>query len=291
MVVNVIKMLTDRGKRLDLHHYEALIHAHTLHQDVRKALNVLCIMGRAGLTPDSSSTRSIYQVLRDSSAATDLALSMLQELRQQYDVPIAAFNVVLEATAAHHGFKKAQDLYRGVRRVSVGGPDRATYHVLLSSCTKRRSMNYVLDEMEGFSIHPDRTTYDHLVRICAMQTDVEPAFAYLEKMEANRWWLSRASALALIRQLIQAEDSRVRGIIETCRKRRMAIEPDIRRLFQKIYQSKLKKEANKANKVKADVTAPALASAADPGSDEPLPLVVALPEPPAKERPAESMSG
>ncbi|RYP44600.1 hypothetical protein DL768_008949 [Monosporascus sp. mg162] len=244
LVTSVMRLLTERGRRLDLHHYEALIDAHTLHHEVRKAFTVLCIMRRAGLAPDSSSTRSIYRMLRESPSATDEALSVLQELRQQYQVPIAAFNVVLEATVLHYGFKRAFDLYRAVRRICADdGPDLRTFHVLLRRCALRKSMNFLLDEMQTFGVRPDREAYDQLIRICALQDDYEPAFKYLERITQSSVgetaaagsgsWMSRASALALARRCVQAQDARVRLIMDECRRRGMSIDADVRKLVER----------------------------------------------------------
>ena len=268
LVTSVMKMFTDRGKRLEMHHYEALIHAYTLHHDVRKALNVLCVTGRAGLSPDSSSTRSIYRLLKGSAAAKDEALGVLQKLSAQYPVPIAAFNVVLEATLAHSGFQAGMDLYRGVRNVCTAGPDLNTYHVLLRECTKRKAMRFLLYEIEALGIRPDPATYDHAVRICTLEPDYERAFWYLKKMtragEASaaaaveggapgsdpaadhqrrrRWWMSRTTALALIRRCVHAEDPRVVPLVEGCRERDMDVDEDVRRLVRKARLEKTTKE-------------------------------------------------
>ncbi|RYO85745.1 hypothetical protein DL766_008997 [Monosporascus sp. MC13-8B] len=252
LVTSVMRLLTDRGRRLDLHHYEALIDAHTLHHEVRKAFTVLCIMRRAGLAPDSSSTRPIYRMLRESPSATDEALSVLQELRQQYQVPIAAFNVVLEATVLHYGFKRAFDLYRAVRRICADdGPDLRTFHILLRRCVLRKSMNFLLDELQTFGVRPDREAYDQLIRICALQDDYEPAFKYLERMTrpssgsvgettaaGSGWWMSRASALALARRCVHAQDVRVRLIMDECRRRGMSIDADVRWLVERAQKER-----------------------------------------------------
>ena len=252
LVTSVMKMFTDRGKRLDMHHYEALIDAHVLHQDLRKAFNVLCVIGRAGLTPDASSTRSIYRLLKSSEAATDEALGVLRELRALYDdVPIAAFNVVLEATVvAHGGFQRGMDLYRGVRQVCAAGPDLATFHVLLQHCIARKSLRFLLQEMQALDVRPDPLVYDHAIRVFAMQDDYERAFWFLQKMTrageeaaaagappisdpSSDWWMSRPTALALIRRCIVDEDARVKPIIRTCRERGMAIDKDVQRIVRR----------------------------------------------------------
>ncbi|KAI1415876.1 hypothetical protein F5Y13DRAFT_155552 [Hypoxylon sp. FL1857] len=268
LAISAIQMLSNRGRKLDLHHYEALIDIHTQQKDLRKAFAILCIMAKANLRPDLSSTRSISRILRESSSETDHALNILNDLKSHYQVPSAAFNVVLEATEAHYGIKVALDLYRSVRQVCADGPDLETYHVLLQHCTMRKSMNFLFAEMEAFSIEPTQTTYDHLVRISSMQDNYEQAFQFIDKMKTsktaglpNNWWLSRGSALALIRRCIQAEDIRMQELIEECRKRDMSIDTEVQELLNDIQRQKELAEG--------DVSTPTGVSSVEPVSTTP----------------------
>ncbi|KAI1208050.1 uncharacterized protein F4807DRAFT_432998 [Annulohypoxylon truncatum] len=245
LAMSTIQMLSSRSRKLELHHYEALIDIHAQQKDLRKALVVLCIMAKAGARPDLSSTRSIFQVLRKSSSETDNALAILRDLASHYKVPSAAFNVVLEATEVHHVFKVALDLYRNIRQFCVDGPDLETYHVLFSRCTRGRSMNFLLTEMRILEIEPVEETYNHLIRIACLQDNYEQAFQFLEKMKAsktaglpNDWWMSKGSALALIRRCIQARDIRAQELVEGCRKRGMSINKELRQLLDGLQKQK-----------------------------------------------------
>jgi pentatricopeptide repeat protein len=238
LVMSAMQVLSTRGMKLELHHYEALIHVHIQHGDLRKALAVLCIMAKAGLSPDLASTRPIFHMLRDSSTSTDKALKILHELKVQYTIPAAAFNVVLESAATHGGFRIAFDLYRTVRQVCVNGPDLETFDILLRYCTLQKSLNFIVAEMEALSLKPSKAVLDHLIRICSMQDNYEMAFRYLDMMHtrtpaglSETWWLSKDSALALIRRCIQARDPRFEGILEECRRRRLFLENDIKSLM------------------------------------------------------------
>ncbi|OTA93833.1 hypothetical protein M434DRAFT_395215 [Hypoxylon sp. CO27-5] len=251
LAVSAIRILSNRGKKLELHHYEALIDIHTQQKDLRKAFTILCIMAKADLRPDLSSTRSIFQILRESSSETDRALKILNDLKSHHQVPSAAFNVVLEATEVHYGIKAALDLYRSVRQICASGPDLETYHILLSHCTMRKSMNFLFAEMEALSIEPTQTTYNHLIRISCMQDNYEQAFQFLDKMKnaktaglPNDWWMSRNSALALIRRCIQAEDIRVQELIEECRKRDMFIDAEVQEWLDDVQKRKELAETN-----------------------------------------------
>ncbi|TRX96550.1 hypothetical protein FHL15_002452 [Xylaria flabelliformis] len=238
LAMSAIQELSTRGMKLSMHHYEALIHVHMRHDDLQKGLTVLCIMAKAGLSPDLASTRPIFQMLRNSSDSTDKALRILHELKVQYTIPAAAFNVVLESAAGHGGFKVAFDLYRTVRQVCIEGPDHETFEILLRYCTQRKSMSFLVAEMEAFSLRPTKTIFDHLIRICSMQDDYEMAFRFLETMRARTppglagtWWLSRNSALALLRRCIQNQDPRFENLFGECRRQRLLNEDDIKLLM------------------------------------------------------------
>ncbi|KAI1173882.1 hypothetical protein F4777DRAFT_580533 [Nemania sp. FL0916] len=230
--------LSTRGTKLSMHHYEALIHVHVRHGDLRKALTILCIMAKAGLSPDLASTRPIYHMLHDSPTLTEAALRILHALKAEYTVPPAAFNVVLECTAAHGRFTAAFDLYRTIRQVCTHGPDLETFDILFRYCTIRKSMNFLVAEMEAFSLRPNWSILDHLIRISSMQDDYEMAFHYLEMMRTHTpdgspemWWASKSSILALLRRCVQDRDERFENLLAECRRRRLLNENDFKSLL------------------------------------------------------------
>ncbi|KAH8155991.1 hypothetical protein CIB48_g12255 [Xylaria polymorpha] len=151
---------------------------------------------------------------------------------------LAAFNVVLESAAAHGGFVVAFDLYRTIRQVCINGPDHETFDILLQHCTQRKSMNFLVAEMEAFSLKPTKRILDHLIRICSMQDNYKMAFHYLEIMLActppglsETWWITKNSALALLRRCIQNQDPRFENLFKECRRRRLLGEDDIKSLM------------------------------------------------------------
>ncbi|KAI0394015.1 hypothetical protein F5Y17DRAFT_277081 [Xylariaceae sp. FL0594] len=235
LAMSAIQTLSARGAKLELHHYEPLINIYIQHGNLHRAFWVLCIMAKAGLSPDLGSTRPIFAMLRDQPTSMHHALRILHELKHQNPVPAAAFNVLLEATALHEEFRVALDLYRSVRQICRGGPDLDTYDVLLRYCNTPKQMHFLLGEMEALSLKPTRLIYDHLVRICAMQDDYEPAFRYLELMGASTpagapqtWWVGRNTALCLLRTCIQARDPRFESLLAECRRRGLVHDDDIK---------------------------------------------------------------
>lgn len=265
LAVSAIQTLSRRGKKLELHHYEALMDIHVRQKDLARAFTTLCIMAKANLYPDLSSTRSIFRVLRESSSDTNNSIDILNELRLHYQVPPAAFNVVLETILIHRGFQVALDLYRSVRQICAGGPDLETYHVLLAHCTARRSMNFLYEEMKAFSIEPSETAYNHLIRISSMQDNYEQAFYFLDKMRSsetaglsNNWFMNRDSALALLRRCIQEEDMRAHDLIEECRKRDLNIDAEVQQLLDAVQAQKEAAKSNPSNRIRSPPRADAM---------------------------------
>jgi hypothetical protein len=277
MAMDAIRILSTRGRKLGLHHFEPLLEVHAAENNLQRALQTICLMNKAGLQPDLSSTRPIYQKLRVSSSQTDEAVEMLRDLQQHHPVPTAAFNVVLEATLLHHGFKPGLDLYRSIPQFCNGKPDAETYNLLLGRCTLHKSMRFLLAEMEVFSVKPDDTTYNRAILISTLNPNYEPAFRYLEKMSSSEtegkpdgWWMNRATALALIRRCILAEDNRAQDLFAECRRRGLVgIEADVRTLLS---EAQNKRELG-------------LAARTDPG------VKSALVEPSVAQQVLESMSG
>ncbi|KXJ95297.1 hypothetical protein Micbo1qcDRAFT_171689 [Microdochium bolleyi] len=243
LATSAMELLTERGRRLGMHHYEPLIEANLKRGDLEKALTLVCLMGGEGLAVDASSTRAIVLKLQSSKADTDRALRILSELRAKRRVPIAAFNVVLEATISHRGFQAALDLYRSVRQISSDVPDLWTFHILLSQCKKETSLNFIIAEMESFFLKPNRTTYNRLIRITSRQRSYEAAFRYLKKLKElrgpspntatdasgsqNSLWMDRGTALELIKRCIQNHDLRAQALLEESRARGMDLDAEL----------------------------------------------------------------
>lgn len=273
MAMQVIKYLSDRGVKLNMHHFEALLEVQARDNNLQRAFSTMCLMAKAGLQPDRSSTRSIWLQLQNSPEQIDQAFATLHDLKGDHEVPIAAFNVVLEGVLLYRDFKAALDLYRSVHQVCSSGPNLETYHLLLERCTLQRSMRFLLAEMEQFEIEPDEAIYDRAIFISTLASNYEPAFRYLEKMRSsktddrsNDWWISRRTALSLLRRAILAEDSRTQDFIEACKRRETIMDSDIDTLLHAAQQRRTalgKSAASASNNTVAS------AAVVGSGSDQP----------------------
>ncbi|KAK9776652.1 hypothetical protein SCAR479_06697 [Seiridium cardinale] len=227
LAMQVIQKLSSRGVKLGMHHFEALLEMQARDDDVGKAFATICLMAKAGLKPDRSCTRAIFLLLQSSPERLEEAFVVLHDLKEKHKVPVAAFNVILEATLLGRKFKSGLDLYRNIHQFCSSGPDLETFSLLLQHCTLHKSMSFLLAEMEQLSIEPDEAIYDRIIFISTLNPKYEPAFRYLAKMEStktdgqpNDWWISRRTALSLLSRSILAEDARSQKLIDQSQQKR-----------------------------------------------------------------------
>jgi pentatricopeptide repeat protein len=238
LATEVIQLLADRGAKLGVPHYEALVDCYAQSGDFETALQALCIINNSGIQPDKGSTRSIYTALRRSPGLTDDAVAVLFKLRAGHEVPISAFNVVVEAMCSNGETSKAIDLYQQVRQICSAGPNLQTFEPLVCTCTDVRVAMFLKSEMDAFSIRPTQPMFDALVRTFAVDGDLEAAFQCLWDMSKiiqrgsphtnTTPWVSRATAMALIKRCAIEKDSRLWDVLETARQRGMDINDEVR---------------------------------------------------------------
>lgn len=237
LATQVIQHLSTRGVKLGMHHFEALVDCYSQNNDLENALQVLCIMHSAGIQSDEGSTRSIYLALKRSPGLTSVAVDALFSLRSKHEIPISAFNVVIEGLSETGNYDKAMDLYRDVRRFCSSGPDVHTFEPLFKSCTELQTAQFLASEMSAFSIRPSRAIYDQLVYTFALDGDIELAFRYLWEMgriaaaagarKSAESWITKRTAVALLRRCIAIKDDRIGDLLEEAKRRGM----DLRREF------------------------------------------------------------
>jgi len=190
-------------------------------------------MSKAGLEPDSSTTRPIYLHL---SQAPDLPFKAWEVLKSlsndDHVIPAAAANVVIEASIAVGRFEDAVELYKELYTICEGGPDTETFNVILQSASRRRNKDlamFLASEMQALGVKPDLLTYDRLILVCLREDDYEDAFRYLEEMtevgkqreEAGQkgWWMRGGTATAMVRRCVVAGDERAWDILDKMDKR------------------------------------------------------------------------
>lgn len=167
----VIEYLASRGTRLNRHHYEALIDAHAVQENVGRALEVYCIMQAAGVEVTNSSTGSLAFALTREPSLIDQAIQAMSGLQGKHNVPVTVFNCVLNEIVKNvveqpdDMFAKALSLYRRIREFVPDGPNWETFRNLLWKCTRPELAQFFAGEMVHFGIKPNLVITKHMYRI------------------------------------------------------------------------------------------------------------------------------
>ena len=184
-------------------------------------------MSNVGLEPDSSTTRPLYLHISKSAALPPKAWAVLQALHENdHAIPVAAANVVIEASIAVGPFREAVELYKQLHKICESGPNTETFNILFQGLSKsgpKGMAMFLASEMKALGIKADDLTYDRLILICLREDDYEDAFRYLEEMKAigrdkgegsqKGWWMRGGTSSALVRRCIVAGDKRAWDIL------------------------------------------------------------------------------
>ena len=95
LATDVFRVLTKRATTFESHHYELLIEAYIKADDLKTALAIFCIMNNAGMVPTQSATSAISQWLRTTPEGPQMALKVLDEMKENRAIPTEAFNLSL----------------------------------------------------------------------------------------------------------------------------------------------------------------------------------------------------
>ena len=242
LATRVLQYLTSRGTKLGIHHFEALVECYALANDIQNALQTLCIMAKAGIRPDCGSTRAIYQCLKTTDLI-DQAIKILGDLRADNDVPLAAFNVVLEAALHSGDFDKALELYRQVHEICHTGPSLTTFKHLLNGCDDPEIAQFLLSEMDEFKIKRDWIADVRVTKIFTLHGDLATAVRYFcdtTRVTRNEispdnaeWTAKRDAALLLLRRCVKETgfgSDEAKDVIEACHASHLDISPEIQTL-------------------------------------------------------------
>lgn len=241
LATRAIELLAERGVRLGLHHYEALVECYAYNGDLLNALQVLCIMEGADIPPEAASTRSLFLLFRRSPQLLDGVQEMMESLKAAgYKVPIAAVNVILEAVCEEEPtVHKAFDMYRDLLQLCSSGPDLRTFQVLLQKAQAAQTAQELESEMLMYTLKPTRDMYEHFVRCSIVDGDLNTTFKYLAQMElaplarntSRRMWISHPTLVQLLRRCFKEMDPRAWAVVDVARERKIDLEIEIKKLL------------------------------------------------------------
>jgi hypothetical protein len=212
LATDVVRLITKRTSKLDIHHYEALLEAYIGSKDVRSALRILTIMKKAHLEPQEGTIRPIYTYLCSAQHLPSEALRILKALKKAGEpIPIAAVNGILEALIYHGNLDEAVRRYKSLHVLCPGGPNKGTFNTLLQGCSgadKKDLAMFLASEIVATGVRPDALTYDRLILVCIDQDEYEDAFRYLEEMGEMIEDLRPGTWSAIVRKCVANKDPR-----------------------------------------------------------------------------------
>ncbi|KAK0715793.1 hypothetical protein B0H67DRAFT_554246 [Lasiosphaeris hirsuta] len=257
-----IQVLSARGLKLGIHHYEALVETYTRCEDLQNAFQVLCIMASTGIQPEAASTRPLFALLKRSQQLIDSSLDLLANLARTEVVPTAGANVVIEALCAHDNLPKALSVYYGIDAVCIAGPNTHTFEVLLAAATTHDDAAMIFSEAELLSIKPSEAMHESMVRCCARDGSLKEALAHIAKIDqsATSPWLSKRTLTVLIERTFREQDPKAWDLLDEA-KRRYA---DVKWEFEAMLLEMIKADASKMRPPPASEP-----EADEPEADEP----------------------
>lgn len=235
LATQAIQLLSDRLRKLSLHHYEALIDCYVHAGDAPNAVNVLFIMSAAGVPPVTASTRTLYLLLKASPELLEPAVAVLSSPENHGTVPVPALDLVLEILCQRGDVEEAVQVYCDLSSHLLSpGPSARTFELLLERSTTPENTEYLLAEARFYGVSP-AGVYDRLVAKAAAAGEMERCMGLLAWMEAlprvrgyvQQPWLSRRTLLVVLKKLFEKLDPRAWDLVEEAEKRGMNVKDEV----------------------------------------------------------------
>ncbi len=238
LATQAIQILSARRVKLSIHHYEALVDCYVQNRDLENALKVLCIMSSVGIEPIMGSTRPVLKLLKQSPDLLNGSTDILSTLRDTWEIPLAAINVLVEAFALHGDMDRALALYRDMPQLRSSGPDLSTLEVLLAKAKSADVISLLVAETELFSGSISIAMYEQVIDSIAQHGDLDTFFAFLKgkgsprKSSPRSQWLSERTLMSLLGRCFACQDPRGWDLVSEARRRGMDIELKLQGLVE-----------------------------------------------------------
>lgn len=259
LATQAIQLLSDRLRKLSLHHYEALIDCYVHAGDAPNAVNVLFIMSAAGVPPVTASTRTLYLLLKTSPDLLEPAIAVLSAPENHGNIPAPALDLVLEILCGRGDVEEAVQVYRDLSsRLLSPGPSARTFELLLERPTTPESREYLLAEARFYGVSP-AGVYDRLVAKAAAAGEMERCMELLVWMEAlprvrgyvQQPWLSRRTLLAVLKGLFEKLDPRAWDLVEQAEKRGMDVKEEVQGMLPPSEPERKRKSSGRQTSVES----------------------------------------
>ena len=168
LATHVLNILGARGLIFKLYHFEALLEAYVFVGDVPLALEVLNVMNKNKIIPETGSTRPIFFALRSNKDGIHEAWNRLESFSRTQQIPVAGANVIIEAATDLQDAELVETFYKALPQIC--SPDLRTFHILFLNAVQNSNLDFaekLLSDMETASISPDTLILDRLLLVSA----------------------------------------------------------------------------------------------------------------------------
>lgn len=246
LALEALRVTADRRVNLSFQHFEPIIEAYMGVQNLEGALRILCVMDSAGVRPGRDATRSLFDVLKHSPEKVDECTHILRNLGESYRVPIAAFNVLVEALCFSDNLPAAEALYETLPSLTTDPPTVTTFHPFLVSPDPPISIC-----TEAIQLFPNLTlpppNLAHLTLHLA-RPSLDSALAYLRRIDAvykspnsrpdrsharrrtDAWVLYADAVRAVALEMLRHRDSRTWEFLSEMSRRNPELAAEVREL-------------------------------------------------------------
>jgi pentatricopeptide repeat protein len=213
---DVFRVLGERGTIFESQHYEMLAEAHLKAQDLRAAMEVMCIAESAGIAQDDSTTALLHQTARKEPSLPRQAFQILQSLKDEgRQIPVAMVNSIIGAAAQEGQIDEAIEQYKALRSICPDGPSIQTFNILLRGCRNQQKKNlamFLAAEMLASGISPNALTYERIIETCVASQAINDALLYLDEMGAQKMVPREGTAGILLEALESSGDGRLASV-------------------------------------------------------------------------------
>ena len=235
LALEALRRLTDRRVQMSFHHFEPVVEAHAGAGDIEGAFRMLCVMDSAGVRPGRGATRCLFSILRDRPELVPSCVEMLDKLRGDYKVPIAAVNVLLEALVYADDLPSAESVLSKIPAITPDPPNLTPYLPFLTTPTPPPEICAT-----AISLFPDTTGLPapDLARLAAYMAphSLDAALAYLRCVDAahdgeeDAWEVYSDSVRAVALEMVRQKDDRAWEFLPELGRRNPGVAGEVREL-------------------------------------------------------------
>lgn len=240
----VLRMLNDRGRKIEEAQFNALITAFARGKNLPMAFRTIQKIREADITPSPTTSSSLADAITadGSVEAVDEAYFALKDLHGEASasapnvVDLIAFNAVVEACVRLGDMERALGVFNDASSLGVE-PTTETFNLLFTGCLggwserlsplepsaerppppQKELAMFLAGEMKVAGKQPDMRTYEALLQTSLYQDDYEDAFMYLEEMKSMHASIGKVRVIVyqwIGWRLFEAEDERIEILLD-----------------------------------------------------------------------------